>query len=745
MVWRRTKEHPMNAIVARRLLTGSTGAKGSHRFREEMDPLGFASIALTQRNGRHIVGFARGKPRDFWEERIARGRTTPLGAAVSMLSPLAGRRYPMHTEKRALVATANAGRRTELLRRALAATSGALALAASLWLANPARAQDTQIIHPGAMAVSGFPGTYIPGIDDGLPPGVDAVDETFIDPERASLRVFDVSALGGPAAGQLVFTPMPFEVLASQIGQVFGLTYDDGVRDGVDSGVPNLYAAASSLHGIQIVTPDGDDDGRPERQRRGMAGATFMDGQFAEANGGSPGAIWKVDGLTGAVSLFASIDSNSGAGLGDVAFDKGHRQFFATDLDTGLIHRIAADGTLIDTFDHGVSGRPARGLAETADDGSIMDIHGATFDSEDPSTWGYTQDERRVWAVQVHGGRVYYAVGDKAEIWSVGLKRDGGFAGDPRWELTVAADKELPVTDIAFDGRGFMYLAQRGAMENRYDYSQISDSGDGVVLRYWRESPDDPATESIWVEAPQEYAVGFPEGHRQTAGGLDLQYGYARDGNFDRRACSDTLVKTGDKLRDNPAFAEQLAAGGPAAVHGVQLTPVELVRPRNEPPFGSWFVDFDGFYEDPEVEGHVGDVEVWRPCDGRAGYYEEVPGGFLPPVPPGDFPPCLDVQDVQYWCTPSGLEADLYLRDVTGIGGDSIKAESRTTGALVSPFQQTQPAGAPYTIGITGHLPGDTVNVGLCFYKQSDADKGGYYPCCKVTVPLETPAVACEP
>ena len=82
------------------------------------------------------------------------------------------------------------------------------------------------------MAVTGFSGTIIPGIDEGLPPGVDPVDETFIDTERATLRVFDVSALGGPPSGQLVYTPQPFEVLAGQIGQVFALTYDDGVRDG---------------------------------------------------------------------------------------------------------------------------------------------------------------------------------------------------------------------------------------------------------------------------------------------------------------------------------------------------------------------------------------------------------------------------------------------------------------------------------------------------------------------------------
>ena len=28
-----------------------------------------------------------------------------------------------------------------------------------------------------------------------------------------------------------------------------------------------------------------------------------------------------------------------------------------------------------------------------------MDIQGAAFDSEDPDSWGFTQDERRVWAV----------------------------------------------------------------------------------------------------------------------------------------------------------------------------------------------------------------------------------------------------------------------------------------------------------------------------------------------------------
>ena len=512
------------------------------------------------------------------------------------------------------------------LRRAMQTASGfpALALATILWLGGAVQAQETQIIYPGSMAVTGFSGTVIRDPEEGLPPSVDPVDETFVDTTRATLRVFDVSRLGGRASGQLVFTPPPFEVTAGQIGQVFGITYDDGVRDGAPSGIANLYAGATSLHGVRIVTSDEDADGRPERQRHGAAGATFMDGQFGTENGGGPGTIWKIDGITGQVSKFADLDTNSGPGIGDVTFDTIRRQFFASDLDTGLIHRIDANGTLVDRFDHGVAGRPAHGLAPLADDGLVMDIEGAAFDSEDPDSWGYTQDERRVWSVAYHGGRLYYSVAEKAELWSVGVARDGSFAGDPRWELTVKADNDHAVTDIAFDISGFMYLAQRGPVENRYDYSRFAGTGTGEVFRYWRENPDDPATESIWVEMPQDYAVGFPQGNRQSAGGLDLQYGYDADGNLDASVCTETLVKTADKLRDNPALAEQLAGGGPLAVHGVHITPTALVKPANVPPFGAWFVDFDGYFDDPEVEGpeaegHVGDVEVWHPCEGRAG------------------------------------------------------------------------------------------------------------------------------
>ncbi|MEQ9246925.1 MAG: hypothetical protein RLO21_13135, partial [Nitratireductor sp.] len=98
----------------------------------------------------------------------------------------------------------------------------ALAVMAGFSAHTPASAQQNAIIQPGFMAVTGFPGTLIPGFEEGLLPGVDPVDETFIDTERASLRIFDMTWLGAPPSGQVVFTPPPFEVPASEIGQVFG-------------------------------------------------------------------------------------------------------------------------------------------------------------------------------------------------------------------------------------------------------------------------------------------------------------------------------------------------------------------------------------------------------------------------------------------------------------------------------------------------------------------------------------------
>ena len=627
-----------------------------------------------------------------------------------------------------------------------------LMLMLTIWVSqfaglNTALAQEGQVIFKGDMAVTGFSGIKFP--DAGLPPGIDPLDETFIDPEGASLRIFNVKALGGLPTGQYVNLPEPFKVKADQIGQVFGLAFDDGIRGPDLPIIPNLYVTSSVLHGLQITAPDSDDDGRPERLKVGAPNAEFMEGQFGEKNGGTPGAIWKIDGESGVVSLFANVTldgiENSGPGLGNIAFDKRTRQLFVSDLDTGMIHRYDLAGNDLGTFDHGLKGRIVKGLAETPfDPTNRMDIKNPSFKAADPSTWGFADQKRIVYGLQARGTRLYYYAKDEHMIMSVGINKDGSF-GEAQWELDVSKESLNIVTDIAFDNKGFMYLSQRGDIKNLYDYSEFAVTAKSRVLRYHLESPDDPATPSRWVEQPAEYAVGFEPDHKLGTGVIDLQYGYHEDGTINYGACEETLLKTGENLRFNEELKDQLAPGGPYHVHGVQFTNKALVRPLNTPPWTSYFTDFDGIFEDPEVKGHVGDVEVWRPCKGQLGEneYYPYPEGEIPPLPPGK--QCIHIEAIDYWCGGGQLNMDLYLTENAGIGADSLKATVLNPGISVTPQMQTVPPVAPFTLGINGAFPGEPYDLGVCLYKQADADAGGEFPCCKAVLPLNAPDFVCGP
>ncbi len=168
------------------------------------------------------------------------------------------------------------------------------------------------------------------------------------------------SRLGQPGYvwdGRLLQAPKTFDVFARDVGQVFGIALDDQTP-------PNIYLAATSLFGLNIVSRGRD--GTPERRKRGGPGAGWMKGQFGLELQGGPGSIYKVDGRTGVVSLFANVTldgvPNPGPGLGNLAYDAAHKQLFVSDLYTGMIHRFALDGRdLGPPYDHGVTGRPTRG------------------------------------------------------------------------------------------------------------------------------------------------------------------------------------------------------------------------------------------------------------------------------------------------------------------------------------------------------------------------------------------------
>ncbi len=461
------------------------------------------------------------------------------------------------------------------------------------------------IMSSGDAAVTGFSGTKLKG------------EQAFINTQGASVKVMGLSTRE-PASGQVINAPTKFEAFARDVGQVFGVTLDN-------ASPPNIYVTATSAYGLNIIKQNAD--GSVDKITKGEAGATFMAGQFGPEGGA--GTVWKIDGKTGAISKFAQID-NTVAGLGNISFDATHYQFFVSDLESGLIHRIAMNGQVIDSFDHGSTGRPAGGLDAVANDPALKaDITNPEFDTENSDTWGLTDIRRRVWGLAFYAGRLYYSPTEGPQIWSVGIKQDGSFEADARIEIQTVPGG-FPVSDILFTTAGKMVIAQRGGHFGSADNSQFHTPKNNAVMRYSRDETGQ------WIQQPQNYATGFTPDFKNASGGIGL-------------SCGSVLWSTGDALRNDPNMAEQLARGGALVVHGLQGNKISDVRPRNTPPVSSWFVDFDGQFNDPEKAGHVGDVAVYRNCQTQAqgeprepGYplYEEPFPGWTPEwIPPDEWVP----------------------------------------------------------------------------------------------------------
>ena len=261
-----------------------------------------------------------------------------------------------------------------------------------------------------------------------------AVDLTFINPDGPSARIVSISKPGHAWDGRLLRAPKTFDVPAKDVGQVFGVAFDD-------QPAPNIYLAATAMFGLNLV--DRGRDGLPERRKVGGPSAGWMKGQFGLDLQGDPGSIYRVDGTTGVVTLFAKVMLNGvpnpGPALGNLAYDAVHRQLFVSDLYTGMIHRFAiADGSeLGPPYDHGVTGRSAGNQpALPFDSAKRPNIASGLFNSENPETWGFAPPERRVWGLAVHTGRLFYSARNGAategpQIWSVGIAQDGRIGSVP--------------------------------------------------------------------------------------------------------------------------------------------------------------------------------------------------------------------------------------------------------------------------------------------------------------------------
>jgi hypothetical protein len=665
--------------------------------------------------------------------------------------------------------------RTSNLRGTIALLTSLLVFLALV--ADPARAQDEGKIARGDAAVTGFSGSLTAA---DVPKDIHPLDVTFINPDGPVLQVFDLSQLGGAPADQLVDVPVTLEVKASEIGQVFGVTLDSAKADKI----PNIYVAATSLFGLQIVRME---DGKAMRLADGGPGAQWMPGQFGTEAGGGPGSIWKIDGTTGEVSLFANVMSgpnpNAGPGLGALAYDPVSNNIYVANLETGFIHRIDLEGHDTGVFDHGTQGRTKAGLNAVAYDPSKrMDIENPAFKVEDPTTWGYADKQRLVFALAISKDRLYYSVAagphmvsaglessvaEGPQVWSVGLDQDGGFLDDARLEIDV---KDTPsgglITGIAFDGPDKIYLTQRGDAAGSYEYAEFAKPQSSVVRRYtW----DD--TEQRWVEGADEFAVGLTPPYRATNGGVALGYGYDSSGKVDFGKCGATLWATGEFLRggtDPDQVVDGLQAistesGQPVQSLSVAPEPSPSDGAELSPPKEAWFTDTNGNDGDERSAGHIGSIAIFAPCDNEiaeAERPEPLPDSGYPSYP--DYNPSADVADsglpsawpqvmpglsITKTCTPAPVgtkEIDCTIT-VTNTGTvpltDPIVFSDSTTGLNPGAGGGTPVAGAPVSLASVSPdaaawtcTPAPTINLS-CSLPPDELPPGSSH---SVTVAVDT-------
>ena len=410
-------------------------------------------------------------------------------------------------------------------------------------------------------------------------PGPDGKDYTIIDISGVSGSAIDLrNPLTAPSGQHWRNEPQRMEVTARQVGQVFGVAIDNAAK-------PTVYLAATSAYGLHLK-PDGSD---------------WMPGMWGE-NGG-PGTIYRLSPDDNyqprAFAVIAPNDRvNSGAGLGNIAYDRTNGQLFVSDLETGLIHRVsAASGADLENFDHGVSGRSSfldvqNGAAASLDQiafdpdsrPNYTECPGGDF-TKDPACWNVADFRRRVWGLAVHRDpasgavRLYYAVwgsqsfgnpawdgaGDdqRNSVWSVGINADGSFNhADVRREFLIPgffasledfqrAGGSNPVSDIAISDDGVMLLAERGGLRNLGlgEDEAFATPRESRVLRYARNE------DGIWVPAGR-YDIGFydrkdegqPFLRANGGGGVDFGFGYKDDWRLDPAQPSGFVWMSGDGL-----------------------------------------------------------------------------------------------------------------------------------------------------------------------------------------------------
>ncbi|UVC11512.1 hypothetical protein IHQ71_13580 [Rhizobium sp. TH2] len=473
--------------------------------------------------------------------------------------------------------------------------------------------QQTEVVdplQPGEAVVTRFSHTTDGTDADGKP--IKVIDLTGI-----SASIIDIRNPSEPPIGQhWLDEPQRMFVTASDVGQVFGVAIAQ--REG-ETG-PTIFLSATAAYGLHRMGKD------------------WMEGMWGA--GGGPGTIYRLSAANGyKPEKFADITldgrENSGAALGNIAYDKVHDRLFVSDLETGMIHVLdAATGKDLGTYDHGADGRV--GFLDvwsqqqltldpvSFDPASSADIEGCGDGfTSNPACWNLADFRRRVWGLKVRtdeagNTRLFYSVwgsdafgnpdwakaGDdrRNSVWSVAITADGAvdtttirreFFMQAFWPSEPGfgnkAGNSNPVSDISFPEctpQNTMLVAERGGMRNLglETPEAFARPYESRVLRY------EVGQDEIW-RPKGRYDVGFhdrasnegdPAIFANAAGGVDFSYKMDENGLPDTTKPSQSVWMTGDGLCSplGPCNDKVKGEGSDKSeVHGLQGSPFDGIVP----------------------------------------------------------------------------------------------------------------------------------------------------------------------
>jgi hypothetical protein len=267
-------------------------------------------------------------------------------------------------------------------------------------------------------ASGGFPAFQDPAYASFLDKKVAIVTHNNWDPapNNFSLTIVDIDGPPPPPNANY-YAPLYHQPAwtLDNLGRIFGLTLDS---DG------NIYVAATTAYGANPA----------------------------------PNVIKRIDGVTGEISVFATLPNN-GPAFGNINYDCVSESFYVSNFEDGRIYQLDKTGAVIHSFHHG----------------SMTVSLGMPADPGEPDGV-FAPLGQRPWAVQSNAGRLYYSLwvehqsqSDPArenEIWSVAYDKDG--IVDPataKLEFSLptvqGSTNSVPVSDLSFASTGWMLVAQR--------------------------------------------------------------------------------------------------------------------------------------------------------------------------------------------------------------------------------------------------------------------------------------------